>query len=133
MTWKANAVVRGQRSRLKMSYGKKTNRWLFHRHQSFPMAAECQLDSKRRCQKQIYFSCFNFLKVSRGDLRFFCQLVLRQMSAYTLTAHVCAEGFNSFPFFPGYGHDILHRFPWQIVNDTYIVKIFSLCLKETTN
>jgi hypothetical protein len=134
MNWKANAPVRGHGLSLKLPCGKKA-KWqlLFRRHQPFPGTPKCQLDSEGRRQKQIDLACFDFLKVARGNLGAFGQFFLSPMPANALTPHIRAENLDSFPFFFGNCHDILHRFPPQNVNDTYIVKKVLLFLKELSN
>jgi hypothetical protein len=80
------------------------------------------LNPKRRGDKNVNFACLNFLEIARGDFSPFCQFVLRESLAHPLTAHIRAEDFDSLPFFFGNGHDILHRFYPENMNDTYIVK-----------
>jgi hypothetical protein len=53
---------------------------------------------------------------------------LRQTFAHPLPAHVGTEGLNPLPFFFWNCHDILHRFLLVEMNDTYIVKRFSILL-----
>ena len=132
MNWKANTLVRGQRPRLKLPCGKRALLSV-HRHQSSPGTAKGQLNPESRCQKQVDFPGLNLLEVACSDLRPFGQFFLRQPLANALTPHICAEDFNSLPLFSGNRHDILHRFPSQKVNDTYIVKMVLLFLKENPN
>jgi hypothetical protein len=129
MNQKADVPARDhQMARLKLPCGIKVNRWLFGRHQAFPGATQCQLDSKGGGQKEIDFSGFDFLKVTRGNLGFFGECILRQTLADPFTADVCTENLDSLPFFSGNSHDILHRFGGEKVNDTYIVKKFPFSL-----
>ena len=123
MKWNANTRVRGQRPWLKLPCGKKAKwRLLFRRHQPLPGTPERQLDSKRCGQKQIDLPRFKFLKVARGNLGSFGQFFLRQTFANPFAPYIRAKRLDSFPFFFGNCHDILHRFPPQNVNDTYIAK-----------
>ena len=62
------------------------------------------------------------LKIPRGNLGAFGQLILGQTLAEPFTADICAENLDSLPFVSANRHDILHRFLSVHVNDTYIVK-----------
>jgi len=95
---------------------------LLGRHQSLPRASESQLNPKSRGEENVDFSGFNFLKIPRGDFGPFGQFILRQTFAHPFPAHIGAENLDSIPFFPGNGHDILHRLLMLEMNDTYIVK-----------
>lgn len=92
------------------------------RHQPFPRAPKSQLDSEGGRDQNVYFSRFNFLQIACGDFGTFGQFILRQFLAHPLAAHISTEDLDSLPFFPGNGHDILHRFCTGNMNDTYIVK-----------
>ena len=129
MNWKANGLVRGQKLRQILPYGKRGGR-LVHRHQSLPRTAQRQLNSESGRQQQIDFPGLNFLKVAGGDLGFFGQFLLRQPPVSALAPDICPKRLNSFPFFFGNCHDILHRLFVRFVNDTYIVKKALDLLKE---
>jgi hypothetical protein len=73
-------------------------------------------------KKNVNFPCLNFLEIARGDFSPFRQRILRESLAHPLAAHIRAEDPDSLPFFLGNGHDILHRFFPENMNDTYIVK-----------
>jgi len=122
MKWKASALVRGYKwLRQEKPWREKAGRSV-HGHQSFPRAAECQLNSESGRQQQINFPGLDFLKVTCGDLSFFGQLILSPTPTHAFAANICSEDLDPFPFFFGDSHDILHRFYSQFVNDTYIVK-----------
>lgn len=99
-------------------------------HQPFPRATESQLNSKRCGKSKVYLSCFDFLKVARGDFGAFGQFFLGHFFANPLAAHVCAESSDSFPFFFRAGHISLHPFSLDKMNDTGIVKKLRLCLRQ---
>jgi hypothetical protein len=101
---------------------------LLKRHESFPRATKSQLDSEGGCDEDVNFSAFNFLQVARRNFRPFRQFILCQFLTHPLAAHIGTKDLDSLPFFLGYGHDILHRFLIQKMNDTYIVKSFGFCL-----
>jgi hypothetical protein len=103
---------------------KKYSRALFNRHQPLPRTAQCQLNPKRRRQKEIDFPGLDFLQIARGDVSFFGQLILSQTLTHPFAADIRAENFDSLPFSFGNSHDILHRGSAKNMNDTYIVKIF---------
>jgi len=96
--------------------------WLFHRHEPMVWAPQSQLDSEGSREQNIDFSRFDFLKIPRGDLGAFGQLILGQTPAEPFAAHICAENLDSLPFVSANRHDILHRFLVVHVNDTYIMK-----------
>jgi hypothetical protein len=95
---------------------------LLFRSQFVPRAPESELYSECSGEKQVDLARFYLLKVSRGDFSFFGKFILRQIPADTFATHICAERFNPGPLFSGQSHDILHRFPQKLMNDTYIVK-----------
>jgi hypothetical protein len=95
---------------------------LFGWHQSLPRATESQLNSEGGGDQNVNFPGLNFLQIARCNFGSFRQFILRQFFANALTTDVCAKGLDSLPFFFGNGHDILHRFLRQNMNDTYIVK-----------
>lgn len=130
MNRKANAQVRGHRLRRKPPCSVRRVGRLFCGHQAFPRTPERQLYSERRRQKQVDFSRLDFLEVARRDLGFFSKFILSPSSADPLPAHVCAKYADSPPLFFGNCHDILHRLIGPNVNDVYIVKKYSLLLKE---
>ena len=86
---------------------------------------ESQLNPKRRRDQNVYFPCFNFLQIARGDFGALGQFILRQFPAHPLPAHIRTEDLDSLPLFLGNGHDILHRVFTGNMNDTYIVKKIS--------
>lgn len=129
MNWKANGLVRGQKPRQIMPYGKRGG-LLVHGHQSFPRTAQRKLNSKSGRQQQIDFPGLNFLKIAGGDLGFFGQFLLRQPPMSAFAPDVCPKRLNSFPFSFGNCHDILHRLFIRFVNDTYIVNKALEFLKE---
>jgi len=95
---------------------------LFFRGQFAPRTSQSHLYSERCGEKQVDLACFYFLEVSRRNFSFFGKFILRQISADTFAPDICAERFNSRPFFSGQSHDILHRVLKTIMNDIYIVK-----------
>jgi hypothetical protein len=97
-------------------------------HQPFPRATESQLNSKRCGKSKIYFSCFDFLKVARGDFGAFGQFFLGHFFANPFAAHVCAESSDPFPFFFRVAHIVLHAFSLEKMNDTGIVKHIEIML-----
>ena len=85
------------------------------------------MNSKCRRQKNVDFPGLDFLKVARCNFGPFSQCILRQLFAHPFAAHIGTKELDSLPFFPGNGHDILHRdFPGEM-NDTYIVKCAPDC------
>lgn len=108
--------------------GFKQSLTLFRRHQAFIRGTQCQLNSERRREQDIDFPRFNFLQIACGNLGAFGQFVLRHAFVNPLSAHVCAKGLDSRPFFFGKCHDTLHRFCAVVLNDTYIVKGFLIFL-----
>jgi hypothetical protein len=59
------------------------------------------LNPKRRGDKNVNFPCLDFLEIARGDVGSFGQRILREPLTHPLAAHVCAENFDSLPFFLG--------------------------------
>jgi hypothetical protein len=112
---------------------KKYSRTLLNRHQPLPGTAQCQLNPKRRRQKEIDFPGLDFLQVARGNFRSFGQLILGQTLTHSFAADVRAENFDSLPFFSGNSHDILHRGSAKNMNDTYIVKSLRFLLAQKSN
>jgi len=88
------------------------------------------LNPKRRGDQNVNFPRLNFLEIARGNFRAFRQFILCQFLAHPLPAHIRAEDLDSLPLFLGNGHDILHRFLMNKMNDTYIVKRFWIPLAK---
>ena len=61
------------------------------------------------------------LKIPRGNLGAFGQLILGQTLAEPFATHIRAENLHSLPFVSANRHDILHRFLVVQVTDAYIV------------
>jgi len=96
----------------------------FNWHQAFPRTTKSQLNSKRSGDKNVYFPCLNFLKITRGDLSFFSQFLLCQALLNPFAAHIRAENLDPLPLFFGNSHGILHRFLSKNMNDTLYREIF---------
>jgi len=74
---------------------------LLCRGQFVPRASEAELYSECSGEKQVDLACFHLLKISRCDFGFFGKFVLRQIPANTFAPNICAERFDSRPFFSG--------------------------------
>jgi len=68
------------------------------------------LNPEYRRGQYVDFPRLNFLEIARGNFGPFGQPFLRPAAAHAFPAYVCAERFDSLPFFSGNSHDILHRF-----------------------